>query len=160
MSPAFGRIGQKLAQMMRPLVKRVLYYDVQPIEGVDWATAVDLDSLWRESDLMSLHLPLIAATRHLVNHDTLKQMKDTAIVVNAARGALVHPGDLAQALNNGQLGGAGLDVFDPEVLPADSPLRTAKNVVLTSHTAWYSEQSLVDARQEAMDSIIGCLKGC
>ena len=85
-------------------------------------------------------------------------MKDTAILINAARGALVDPDALAAALNEGRLGGAGLDVFEPEILPADSPLRTAEHILLTSHTAWYSEDSVQDARIEAIESTIAHLR--
>ncbi len=76
------------------------------------------------------------------------------VPIGVDRGALVDPEALAAALNEGRLGGAGLDVFEPEILPGDSPLRTAANILLTSHTAWYSEDSVQDARVEAVESVI------
>ncbi len=79
------------------------------------------------------------------------------VPIDVDRGALVDPEALAAALNEGRLGGAGLDVFEPEILPGDSPLRTAANILLTSHTAWYSEDSLQDARVEAVESVIEVL---
>jgi D-3-phosphoglycerate dehydrogenase len=150
----FGRIGRTLGELIRPLVKRVLYYDEISDASIAWATQVSLHELLAVSDLVSVHLPLTPQTRHVINKDTLAAMKTTALLVNAARGALVDPHALAQALNQDALGGAGLDVFEPEILPADSPLRSSKNTLLTSHTAWYSEDSIQDARVEAVESII------
>jgi len=155
----FGRIGRTLGGLMRHMVERVIYYDPVQGEAVDWAQPVELEAMLGKSDLISLHLPLTPDTRHFVQTETLALMKPTAVLVNTARGGLVDADALAEALNEGRLAGAGLDVYEPEVLPADSPLRTAKNIVLTSHTAWYSEQALVDARVEAMGSIIEHFKG-
>ena len=154
----FGRIGRKLGELMQPLVERVIYYDEISDASIAWATKVSLDELLATSDLVSVHLPLTPKTRHVINQDTLATMKKTALLVNAARGALVDPHALAEALNQDALGGAGLDVFEPEILLADSPLRTSKNTLLTSHTAWYSEDSIQDARVEAIESIIEYLK--
>ena len=153
----FGRIGYKLGELMHPLVERVIYYDTISNPSATWAAKVSLDELLTTADLISIHLPLMPETRHLINADTLSTMKQTAILVNAARGALVEPHALATALNQGALGGAGLDVFEPEILAIDSPLRTAKNILLTSHTAWYSEDSIQDARNEAVESVIAYL---
>ena len=150
----FGRIGRKLGELMRPLVKGVVYWDEICAEGVDWATQMSMEDLLRTADLISVHLPSTSQTRHIINRGTLTAMKDTALLVNAARGALVEPEALAEALNEGRLGGAGLDVFEPEIPPDDSPLRTAQNILLTSHTAWYSEDSIQDAREEAVASVI------
>lgn len=154
----FGRIGRKLGELMRPLVKQVVYYDAIAAEAIDWAVQVSMDELLQTADLLSVHLPLTPETRHTINAATLAAMKDTALLVNAARGALVDPEALAAALNAGRLGGAGIDVFEPEIPPQDSPLRTARNILLTSHTAWYSEESIEDARVEAVESIIEFLK--
>ena len=155
----FGRIGRTLGGLMRHMVERVIYYD--PVQGktVDWAQPVELEALLAKSDLISLHLPLTPDTRHFVHAGSLALMKPTAVLVNTARGGLVDDHALAEALNEGRLAGAGLDVYEPEILAPDSPLRTAKNVVLTSHKAWYSEQAIVDARVEAMSSIIEHFKG-
>ena len=133
---------------------RSIYFDQIHAEGADWADPMSKDDLLRTADLLSLHLPSTPQTRHIINRETLTAMKDTAILVNAARGALVEPVALANALNEGTLGGAGLDVFEPEIPPLDSPLRTARNILLTSHAAWYSEDSIEDAREEAVTSVI------
>ena len=153
----FGRIGRKLGELMRPLVQRVFYCD-EVAAQVDWAIQVPFEDLLQTADLVSVHLPLTPRTRHIINRRTLATMKDTALLVNVARGALVEPMALAEALDEGRLGGAGLDVFEPEILPADSPLRTAQNILLTSHTAWYSEDSVEDARIEAVESVIEFLQ--
>ena len=150
----FGRIGRKLGELMHPLVRQVLYYDEVTADDVDYATPTSCGELLRAADLLSLHLPLTPETRHIINRESLATMKQTAVLVNAARGALVEPESLATALNAGRLGGAGLDVFEPEILPADSPLRDARNILLTSHSAWYSEDSIRDSRTEAIESIV------
>ena len=150
----FGRIGRKLGEIVRPMVNRVIYFDPYPGEPVDWAESVSFDQLLQTSDLISIHMPLTDETRDIINKDTLSKMKETALFVNAARGALVNPVDISEALNNGVIAGAALDVYEPEVLLADSPLRQAKNLILTSHTAWYSEEAILDARVEAIESIV------
>ncbi|NKB66237.1 MAG: C-terminal binding protein [Candidatus Latescibacteria bacterium] len=154
----FGRIGRKLGELMRPLVQAVCYCDEVDAQ-VDWANRVALAELLQQADLLSVHLPLTPQTRHIIDGRSLAAMKETALLVNVARGALVEPVALARALEAGRLGGAGLDVFEPEILPAASPLRTVPNILLTSHTAWYSEDSVEDARVEAVESVIEFLQG-
>lgn len=150
----FGRIGRKLGELMQHLVARVIYHDEVAAAGIDWAEPVSSADLLRTADLISVHMPLTPETRHVINSHSLATIKESALLVNAARGALVEPEALADALNEGRLGGAGLDVFEPEILPDDSPLRTASNILLTSHSAWYSEESIQDARVEAVESIV------
>ena len=149
----FGRIGRTLGKYMHPLVSRVMYFDPPLSERFDWAQQVELETLLTDSDLLSLHLPLTSDTRNFITTETLDRMKPKAILVNAARGDLVDPQALADALNGGRLAGAALDVYEPEVLAMDSPLRTADNILLTSHTGWYSEHAMIDARVEAMKSV-------
>jgi len=131
----FGQIGQKLAQLAQPLVKQVIYHDPAVTPKHSSCESVDLETLLRSSDLISLHCPLLDATRDLINRKHLALLKPTAILVNVARGALVDSFALAEALGEGKLAAAGLDVFEPEILPEDSPLRQLENVILTSHTA-------------------------
>ncbi len=153
-----GRIGRRFAEYMKPLVAKILYYDPAWPMAPNGLVSVGLNDLLRQSDVVSLHCPLLPETRHLINADTLKLLKPSAMVINVARGGLLDAVALADALNNGRLAAAGLDVYDPEVLPLDSPLRTCKTVVLTSHTGWYSRQATVDARTEAMNSILEGIK--
>lgn len=155
----FGRIGRTLGTYMRPLVDRVIYFDPMLTDTCDWAKSVTLDSFLQESDMISLHLPLLPETRKFINAEKLARMKPTAVLANSARGGLVDPVALTDALNYERLAGAALDVFEPEVLEKDSPLRSAKNIILTSHIGWYSEQAMTDARVEAMESVVEYLGG-
>jgi len=153
-----GRIGTRLASMIRPLVKSVTYFDPfveTPPEGL---TPSSLDAILAESDIVSLHCPLTPDTHHLMNAARLAQMKPEAILINVSRGALVDAVPLHEALSKGTISGAGLDVYEPEVLPVDSPLHTLDNIILTSHTAWYSEQSKTDARTQALEKLIAAVQ--
>jgi len=148
-----GRIGRKFAEMIRPLVKRVLFYD--PV--VPGSTA--LETVLRESDLISLHCPLLPETRGLINARSLQLVKPTAILINVSRGALLDADAVAQAVRERRLAGVAIDVYEPEVLPPDSPLRTlGDRAILTSHTAWYSKQSIVDCRTQAIEKLIARLE--
>ena len=101
-----------------------------------------LDALLRESDVVSLHVPLTAETERLIDADAIDRMKPGAVLVNTARGALVDEAALAAALRRGRLGGAGLDVFETEPVPPDSPLLGFDNVVVTPHLAWLTAETL------------------
>jgi glycerate dehydrogenase len=108
---------------------------------------VDLDTLFRESDVVSLHCPLTPETKGLVDARRLALMKPTAFLVNTARGPLVDEAALAAALNAGQIAGAAVDVLSVEPPPASNPLLTAKNCVITPHVAWATR----DARRRLID---------
>jgi D-3-phosphoglycerate dehydrogenase / 2-oxoglutarate reductase len=149
-----GRIGRCVAERMKPLVGRILFCDPAAAAAPDGLVSAGFHDLLRESDIVSLHCPLVPESRHLLSAETLRLLKPTALVLNVARGGLIDARALADALNEERLAGAGVDVYEPEVLPADSPLRTCKNILLTSHTAWYSRQAVRDARTEAMDGIL------
>lgn len=120
---------------------------------------VDLDTLLRRSDVVSLHAPLTPTTRRMIAAPQLEAMRDGAILVNTARGGLVDPAALVDALTRGRLLGAGLDTFDEEPLPHDDPLRTVENAVLTDHTAWYSETSLDELQRGAAHEVARVLAG-
>lgn len=149
-----GRIGHRFAGYMKPFVKNILYYDPACSATSTGLTSVALDELLCQSDIISLHCPLLPETRHLLNADTLKLVKQNALIINVARGGLLDAVALADRLNRGYIAGAGLDVYEPEILPLNSPLRKCKNILLTSHTGWYSRQATVDARTEAMNSLL------
>jgi D-3-phosphoglycerate dehydrogenase len=93
------------------------------------------DTLYRESDILTVHVPLNGQTRRMLDASVFKAMKDTAVLINTSRGPVVHEHDLIEALKNKTIAGACLDVFDKEPLRLDSPLRDLKNVLLTPHTA-------------------------
>jgi D-3-phosphoglycerate dehydrogenase len=111
------------------------------------------------ADVLSLHVPLTEATRHMINADTLCFVKPTMVLVNTARGALVDGVALAHALSIGQLAGAGLDVFEVEPLGATHPLLKCSNVLLTSHVAWYSEASGTELQKMAAEEALRALRG-
>jgi D-3-phosphoglycerate dehydrogenase len=158
----FGRIARALVEKSAGLGLRYLAYDpyVQPETAAAYSVSlVDLETLLRQSDLISIHVPLNAETWHLIGERELGMVKPGAVLVNTSRGPVVDEQALIRALQDGRLGAAGLDVFEEEPLPVDSPLRQMENVVLTPHTAAYSEDAAVElyrqACQEAIDIIAG-----
>lgn len=120
---------------------------------------VDLESLFRQSDVLSLHCPLTPETRHIINVQRLSWMKPTAFLLNTSRGQLVDEDALATALNSGRLAGAGLDVLSVEPPPATNPLLAAKNCVLTPHLAWATKAARTRLMQTAVDNVRAFLKG-
>ena len=108
---------------------------------------VDLETVFRQSDFITIHTPLTAETRHIVNAKTLALMKPTAYVVNTARGPMVDANALAEALEKGVIAGAGIDVFDVEPPPPDYPLFRQPHAILTPHLAWYSEDAARTIRE-------------
>lgn len=158
----FGRIGELVARHCAALGFRVQVCDpfVDPgriasagLEPVDLAEAV------ASADLLSLHVPLTAETRHLINASTLSAMRPGAILINTCRGPLVDEQALVQSLCSGHTGAAALDVFAVEPLPADSALREAPNLTLSPHAAWYSAQALADLPAEAAQNVSDFLAG-
>jgi D-3-phosphoglycerate dehydrogenase len=158
----YGRIGRAVLDRARGFGFRLAAYDpfvpaeVMAQSGV---SPLDLDELFAASDVLSLHLPLNAQTRHTVGRHQLSRMKRSAVIVNTSRGGLIDTVALAEALASGQLGGAGLDVFESEPLEADHPLRSCDNALLTSHVAWYSDQSVPLLRQLAAEECVRALTG-
>jgi glyoxylate reductase len=131
-----GRIGYAVAKRATGFNMRILFYDVVPrpeIEKDFGAKKVDLDTLFRESDFVSIHVPLMKETHHLVNAEKLKLMKKTAYLINNSRGPVVDEKALYEALKQGRIAGAGLDVFEQEPTPLDNPLLKLDNVVLAPH---------------------------
>jgi D-3-phosphoglycerate dehydrogenase len=158
----FGRIARTAHAMMRGFdCKRIAYdpfvsKDVMAMEGVE---KVELDDLFTRADLLSLHLPLTAETKHFVNATRLGAMKQTAIIVNTARGPLIDTAALARALHDGVVAGAGIDVYEQEPLPTEHPLRSAPGALLTSHVAWYSESSIPCLQRLAAEELVRGLRG-
>jgi phosphoglycerate dehydrogenase-like enzyme len=130
-----GRIGRRVASLLRPWQIRMLGHDPYVPDAVfaeHGVQRVDLDTLLRQSDVVSLHVVLTRETRHLIGAPQLRLMKPTAILINTARGPCVDEAALVEALQQGRLAGAALDVFEHEPLPLDSPLRSLGNKVLLS----------------------------
>jgi D-3-phosphoglycerate dehydrogenase len=152
----FGNIGRAVAQKLTGWGLRIIAYD--PFFEKSRVDAlrvqfVDLETLCRESDYVSLHCPLLPETRHLINRRTLSLMKPGAILINTARGPVVDSGALLSALDGNRLSAAALDVFEEEPLGLDSPLRHHSRLVITDHTAWYSEESQMQLQRTAAEEI-------
>jgi glyoxylate reductase len=135
----FGRIGREMARRGRGFGMRILYQDVHPAtpdeEAELGARRVELDELLRESDFVTLHVNLTDETQHLIDADALRAMKRTAVLVNTSRGPVVDTSALEGALREGEIFAAGLDVTDPEPLPASHPLVGLPNCVVVPHIA-------------------------
>ncbi|MCB0144328.1 MAG: phosphoglycerate dehydrogenase, partial [Caldilineaceae bacterium] len=158
----FGRIGQATASKGRGLGLRVLVYDPVLNEEATariGVSAVDLQTLARESDYISLHTPLMDSTHHLVNDHFLALMKPTAYLINAARGPLVDEAALLTAVQRGQIAGAALDVLAVEPPAADSPLLSEPRILITPHSAWYSEEAKIEMRRRAAEEVVRVLRG-
>ncbi len=156
----FGRIGRMLARKARGLGMRILVHHPRLPETelrAAGAEPVSLVELAGQSDFVSLHLPLGEETRHLVDRAFLRAMKSTAFLVNAARGAVVDRDALLEALRDGWIAGAALDVFEPERLPPDDPLLALPNLIATPHVAYYSEESFVDLGRLAAENVAAVL---
>lgn len=158
----FGRIGQGMARRASGFGMRTLYYDVYRRHDLEQSMGVvyaDLDTLLRESDFVTVHTDLNETTRHMLNARTFAKMKRTAIVVNTARGPIVDPQALYDALKAGVIGGAALDVTEPEPLPADSPLLTLPNCLVVPHIASASVVTRGKMAQMAAANLLAGLRG-
>ena len=133
-----GAIGQRVSSLCRAFGMNVLGYTRHPksVQGVE---AVSLDELLARSDVVSIHVPATPETRHMIGRQAFQKMKPSAVLVNTARGAVVHEEALIEALSDHQIAGACLDVYEEEPLPQASRLRELPNVILTPHTAGYPD---------------------
>jgi len=162
----FGASGRGLAQRAAAFGMKIVALDAVPAEpppGVrDFAYVGGLESLDRllvSSDVVSLHLPLTPQTRHVLDSRALSKLKPTALVINVARGALIEQQALVEALSDGRLGGAGLDVYEQEPLPVDDPLTQLENVVLTPHIAGLTRQTSKRRARFAAENVLSVLEG-
>ena len=140
-----GRIGRALARIMAAMGMSIIAHDAYPppdaaLDGLS-VEFTEMDDLFRRADVISLHCPLTPETEHLVNAERLALVKPTTYLLNTSRGPLVDNQALADALREGRLAGAGLDVLDVEPPPPDNPLLTAPNCLITPHIAWYARAS-------------------
>jgi len=158
----FGRIGRAVATRARAFGLSLLVHDPHLEPDAIQADGIEpagFREVFERSDLVTIHCPLTTDTLGLVNADALDRMKSTAYVVNTARGPIVDLPALVTALQAGTIAGAALDVTYPEPLPADSPLYTLPNVILTPHSAYYSERSTQVVRDETFASVMMALLG-
>lgn len=155
----YGRIGRRFAELVRPLVQRVLIYDPAVAATSDEAECRTWEELLAESDYVSLHAPLTPSTQHMVRRETIELMKPSSYLINCSRGPLVDEIALAGALRAGRLAGAALDVFETEPLPSDHPFRAMPNVILTPHAAWFSRTADYQLRSIPAGIVRDCLHG-
>jgi len=155
----YGRIARAVLDRARAFGFKIAAYDPYVLPANEEVASLSLDELFRQADILSLHVPLSPETKHLVNAERLAQMKPTAILVNTARGGLIDTVALSEALQSGTIAAAGLDVFEYEPLEEDHPLRKSPNALLTSHMAWFSEKSVPKLQRLAAEEAIRALQG-
>jgi len=159
----YGQIGRAFDRKWKGfLPKRVLVFDpyvALELIQEDGGEKVDLDTLFAESDYISVHTPLSPETKHIIDEAALRKMKQTAILVNTSRGEVIDEDALIKALNEGWILAAGLDVFEKEPLSQNHPLLTMSNVVLTGHVAWYSKDSVRELQTRAAHEVLRVLSG-
>jgi len=158
----FGRIGREVAGRLKPFKCRIVVFDpivpAAEIDGADYIAA-DLDAVLRASDLLTLHCPSTSQTRRMIHSKSLAVMKPGALFVNVARGDLVRTDDLVEALRSGHIGGAALDVADPEPLPQQHPLLQMKNVLVTNHVAAASVTAIHTLRTKVARAVLCAIRG-
>lgn len=158
----FGKIPRLVNEKAKAFGMKVITYDPyltaeQAAEA--GARKVELEELISESDYISIHCPLTPETRGMFNYEAFKKMKSTAYLINTARGPIINEPDLVKALEEGEIAGAGLDVLMEDKVSLDNPLLKFDNVILTPHSAWYSEESIVRRRTQTVESVIEVLEG-
>jgi glycerate dehydrogenase len=149
----FGVIGQAVAKIAMGFGMNVIYYDTYIPENKIY-TSSDLKTLLKESDIVTIHCPLTKATNNLIGRNELSVMKPSALLINTARGGIVNETALTEALNNNSIAGAGTDVLSGEPPAKGNPLLSAKNCIITPHSAW----STVEARQTLVNETAGNIR--
>lgn len=147
----YGAVPQLLAPILEAMGAHLCYANRREKPGA-LGEHLPLEALLERADIVSVHLPLLPETRHLLNADKLQRMRRGAILVNTARGGLVDRAALTASLRAGHLGGAGIDVFEPEPVAADDPLLGLPNVVLSPHVAWLTQETLERSVAAAVDN--------
>ena len=154
----FGTIGRQVATIARAFSLSVLVYDIRPIKYRRY-TNTDLDTLLRQSDIITLHCPLTSQTANLIAKSAFEKIKPTAMLINTARGGLVDEQALAQALNAGRLAAAGVDVLTQEPPLSGNVLFAARNIIITPHSAWSSVQARQTLVNQTARNIKAFIKG-
>ncbi len=156
-----GAIGSEVAKLCNAFgCKIVAYNGFSHKQDTDLIKYMPLKQMLEKSDIVTLHCPLTEQSRNLINKETISYMKPTAILINAARGAVVNSNDLAEALNSGKIAGAGIDVFETEPpLDINHPLLHSKNTIVTPHVAFATKESMIKRAQIVFDNIDMWLKG-
>jgi D-3-phosphoglycerate dehydrogenase len=158
----FGRIPRMVAEKARAFGFKLIACDPyvnKTLADQLGVQIVSFDELCTMSDIISIHAPLTPETNEIFNHASFGKMKDGVIIVNTARGGLIKEADLVEALKSGKVGGAGLDVTNPEPPAKDNPLFAFDNVTFSPHESWYSEEALVELQDKAALEVARVLKG-
>lgn len=157
----FGRIGRAIAGRLKGFGPNIVFFDPALDADAEGSRSVDLDTLLRDSHAVFVQCPSTPETRHLLNRAAVAKMKQKPLVINTARGAIVDTDAIVWGLQEGLLSGAGLDLLeDPDVVVgADHPLKTLPNVLLTPHTAWYSESAIGKLQRGAAKEVARVLRG-
>jgi glycerate dehydrogenase len=157
----YGKIGQTTGKIAQALGMKVLAFDQYRDESLENSGMkyVGLRKLLAEADVISLHCPLFADNKGMINRETIAGMKDGVFIINTARGGLIVEDDLAEALNSGKVGGVALDVVTTEPIKPDNPLLTAENCIITPHIAWAPRESRERLLQIAVDNLQQFLAG-
>ena len=154
----FGSIGRRTAEIAKAFGMRVLYHTPQK-KDTDLGEYRDLNSIFIESDFVSLHVPLKVENKGFVNKNLIEKMKKNAFLINTARGQLINEQDLADALNSGRIAGAALDVLSTEPPQANNPLLGANNCIITPHNAWMSKEARIRIMEITLENIKAFLNG-
>jgi len=156
-----GRIGYAMAKRAKGFNMKILFYDVIPRPEMEkeGAKKTDLDTLLKESDFVTIHVPLMKETHHLINAEKLKLMKKTAYLINNARGPVIDEKALYDALKQGLIAGAGLDVFEQEPASMDNPLLKLDNVVLAPHISSASLETRAKMSEMVADNLVAFFEG-
>jgi len=159
---SFGKIPRRLVEKIKAYKFNIIAYDPYVDEEIAAKYNVKLvtfEELLKESDIISIHAPLTEETKGMFGSKQFKLMKNSAYLINTARGGLIKDSDLAQALKEGEIAGAGLDVLEDENVNSHHPLVSLENVIITPHSAFYSEQALKDLQYKAVQEVIRVLTG-
>lgn len=157
----YGRIGQVTGLLAQAFGMKVLAYNRKPDKALenDALRFVELDELYAQSDVISLHCPLSESTMGIINKESISEMKDGVIIINTSRGPLIVERDLAEALNSGKVYAAGVDVVSVEPIKKDNPLLKAKNIFITPHIAWAPIESRERLMNIAVSNLASFMKG-
>jgi glycerate dehydrogenase len=158
----FGKIGRGVAKIAEAMGMKVLAYNRSPIESAylnEKLQQVSLEELLSESDIISLHCPLNNETQGMINKDSIEQMKDGVLLINDSRGGLIVEEDLRQALIDGKIAGAAVDVASTEPIQTDNPLLHAPNIIITPHIAWASKESRERLLDIAVENVKAYMSG-
>ncbi|NPA54394.1 MAG: D-2-hydroxyacid dehydrogenase [Aquificae bacterium] len=157
-----GTIGKEVAKIATAFGAHVIYYSTSGVKREEPYPALDLENLLKISDVVSIHAPLTEKTKNLITYEKLRLMKPSSILLNLGRGGIVNEKDLAKALDEGLIYGAGLDVLEKEPIEPDNPLLKIKNkekLLITPHIAWTSKEAREKLIEEIIENIKAFLKG-